>query len=59
MDEFTTVQLNGRAISVIHAALSLAHERWAGGHAAEQVDIANLRDDFYRMKLEYLVLTEE
>ena len=38
---------------MIHKALSLAVKNWSGGDPEEQEDLIAMRDNFYRLVLEY------
>jgi hypothetical protein len=52
-DEYWSIELNIKGIRVIHAGLSQAVEKWSGGPAEEQEDLIAMRDNFYKLILEY------
>ena len=55
MDDETyySIELNIRGIRLIHEGLRQAVEKWSGGKAEEQEDLISMRDNFYRLILEY------
>lgn len=55
MDEETyySIELNIRGIRLIHEGLRQAVEKWSGGKAEEQENLIAMRDNFYRLILEY------
>lgn len=55
MDEegYYHLELPIEGIRLIHTGLSQAVERWPGGDAQEQEDLIMMRDNFYRIILEY------
>ena len=55
MDEETyySIELNIRGIRLIHEGLRQAVEKWSGGKAEEQENLIAMRDNFYRIILEY------
>ena len=52
-DQYYSIELNIHGIRAIHAGLSQAVEKWSGGNPAEQQDLISMRDNFYRLILEY------
>ena len=52
-DQYYSIELNIRGISLIHTGLKQAVEKWAGGEPEEQEDLISMRDNFYRMVLEH------
>ena len=55
MDEdiYYSIELNYRGIKMIHEGLRQAVEKWSGGDPHEQQDLIAMRDNFYRLLLEY------
>lgn len=55
MDEdiYYSVELNYRGIFMIYEGLRQAVEKWSGGHPDEQQDLIAMRDNFYKLLLEY------
>jgi hypothetical protein len=52
-DEYWSIELNIKGIKLIHLGLSQAVEKWTGGPAEEQEDLKAMRDNFYKLILEY------
>ena len=52
-DEYWSIELNIKGIRLIHAGLSQAVEKWSGGDPEEQQDLIAMRDNFYKLILEY------
>ena len=52
-DEYWSIELNSKGIKLIHSGLSQAVEKWSGGHPDEQQDLIAMRDNFYKLILEY------
>ena len=52
-DEYWSIELNIKGIRLIHQGLSQAVEKWSGGNPQEQQDLMDMRDNFYRLLLEY------
>ena len=52
-EEYWSIELNIKGIRVIHKGLSQAVEKWSGGDADEQADLIAMRDNFYKLILEY------
>ena len=52
-DEYWSIELNIKGIKLIHSGLSQAVEKWSGGHSDEQQDLIAMRDNFYKLILEY------
>jgi len=52
-DEYYNIQLNIEGIRLIHTGLKQAVEKWSGGDPVEQEYLIAMRDNFYRLILEY------
>ena len=52
-EEYWSIELNIKGIRLIHKGLSQAVEKWSGGDADEQADLLAMRDNFYKLILEY------
>ena len=52
-EEYWSIELNIKGIRLIHKGLSQAVEKWSGGDADEQADLIAMRDNFYKLILEY------
>ena len=52
-DEYYSLELPIEAIKMIHKSFSFHYEKWPGGHPSEQEDIQMMRDNFYRIILDY------
>ena len=52
-DEYWSIELNIKGIRLIHLGLSQAVEKWSGGNPDEQQDLISMRDNFYKLILEY------
>jgi len=52
-EEYWSIELNIKGIRLIHNGLSQAVEKWSGGDPDEQQDLISMRDNFYRLILEY------
>ena len=55
MDEdiYYSIELNYPGIKLIYEGLRQAVEKWSGGDPAEQQNLIDMRDNFYRLLLEY------
>ena len=55
MDEdiYYSVELNHRGIKIIYEGLCQAVRKWSGGNPDEQQDLIAMRDNFYKLLLEY------
>jgi len=52
-DEYYSIELNIKGITLIHEGLSQAVQKWSGGDPEEQENLIAMRDNFYRLILEY------
>ena len=52
-EEYWSIELNINGIRLIHTGLSQAVEKWSGGDPQEQQDLIAMRDNFYKLILEY------
>ena len=52
-DEYWSIELNIKGIKLIHKGLSQAYEKWSEGDPDEQEDLKAMRDNFYKLILEY------
>ena len=52
-DEYYNLELPIEAIRIIHKSLSFHHEKWSGGDPYEQEDLKMMRDNFYKILLDY------
>ena len=52
-EEYWSIELNIKGIRLIHEGLSQAVDKWAGGNPQEQEDLKSMRDNFYKLILEY------
>jgi len=52
-DEYWSIELNSKGIKLIHLGLSQAVEKWSGEDPEEQEDLKAMRDNFYKLILEY------
>lgn len=52
-DDYISIELNRKGISLIHSGLSQAVEKWAGGDPEEQQNLIAMRDNFFKLLLEY------
>jgi hypothetical protein len=52
-DGYISLELNIHGIRCIHKGLSQAVDKWSGGDPKEQEDLIAMRDNFYRLILEY------
>ena len=52
-DEYYSIELNIKGITLIHEGLSQAVQKWSGGDPEEQENLVAMRDNFYRLILEY------
>ena len=52
-DEYWSIELNIKGIRLIHSGLSQAVDKWSGGDADEHQDLIAMRDNFYKLILEY------
>jgi hypothetical protein len=54
MDEdLYTIETSIEGIRIIHQGLSLALKHWSGGDPQEQIELIAMKNQFYRMILEY------
>ena len=54
-EEYMSIELNIHGIRCIHTGLSQAVEKWSGGDPQEQANLIAMRDNFYRLILEYQI----
>ena len=52
-EKYYNLELPIEAIRLIHTGLSQAVQKWSGGPPQEQEDLIAMRDNFYRLILEY------
>jgi len=52
-EQYYSIELNHKGISLIYEGLRQAVEKWSGGDPAEQEELIMMRDNFYRLILEY------
>ena len=52
-EEYWSIELNIKGIRLIHKGLSQAVDKWSGGDPDEQADLIAMRDNFYKLILEY------
>ncbi len=52
-DEYFSIEMNIRGIRLVHEGLSQAITKWSGGNPEEQQDLIAMRDNFYKIILEY------
>jgi len=52
-DQYYQLELPIQAVRIIYTGLSQACQKWSGGDADEQQDLIAMRDNFYRLILEY------
>ena len=52
-DQYWSIELNIAGIRLIHKGLSQACQKWSGGNPEEQENLIAMRDNFYKMILEY------
>ena len=52
-DQYWSIELNIKGIRLIHTGLSQAVEKWSGGDPEEQQNLIAMRDNFYKLILEY------
>ena len=52
-EDYYQIELNIRGIRLIHEGLRQAVQKWSGGDPAEQINLIAMRDNFYRLILEY------
>ena len=52
-EEYMSIELNYHGIKCIHDALKSAVDKWPGGDPQDQEDLIAMRDNFYRLLLEY------
>jgi len=52
-DDYYSIELNIRGIRLIHEGLRQAVQKWSGGDPEEQENLIAMRDNFYRLILEY------
>ena len=51
--DYYQLELPIEAVRMIHKSLSFHLEKWAGGDPCEQEDIRMMRDNFYKIILDY------
>ena len=52
-EQYYILELPIKAIRSIHTGLSQAVQKWSGRDPQEQEDLIAMRDNFYRLILEY------
>ena len=52
-EQYYSIELNHKGISLIYEGLRQAVEKWSGGDPAEQEELIMMRDNFYRLILEH------
>ena len=52
-EDYYHLELPIEAVRIIHKGLSQAYEKWSGGDPEEQEDLKAMRDNFYKLILEY------
>ena len=52
-DNYYSIELNIRGIRLIYEGLRQAVEKWSGGDPEEQQNLIAMRDNFYKLILEY------
>ena len=52
-DEYYSIELNYRGIKLFYQGLNQAVQKWSGGDPKEQENLIAMRDNFYRLILEY------
>ena len=52
-DVYYSIELNYKGMKIIHEGLRQAVEKWPGGHPDEQQNLIEMRDNFYKLLLEY------
>ena len=52
-EAYISLELNIHSIRLIHLGLSQAVQKWYGGDPQEQENLISMRDNFYRLILEY------
>ena len=52
-DQYWSIELNIKGIRLIHSGLDQAVKKWSGGNPDEQQDLIAMRDNFYKLILEY------
>lgn len=52
-DLYYSIELNRKGIRLIYEGLRQAVEKWSGGSPDQQEDLISMRDNFYRLLLEY------
>ena len=52
-EEYWSIELNIKGIRLIYRGLSQAVDKWSGGDPDEQADLIAMRDNFYKLILEY------
>ena len=52
-DNYYSIELNIRGIRLIYEGLRQAVEKWSGGDPEEQQNLIAMRDNFYKLLLEY------
>lgn len=52
-ESYYNLELPIEAIRIVHTGLSQAVDKWSGGNPQEQEDLISMRDNFYRILLDY------
>ena len=52
-DIYYSIELNYYGIRLIYTSLKQAVEKWSGGDPAEHKNLIEMRDNFYKLLLEY------
>ena len=52
-EQYWSIELNIEGIRLIHEGLSQACQKWSGGNPEEQENLIAMRDNFYKLILEY------
>ena len=52
-ETFYHLELPIEAVRIIHTGLTQACQKWSGGDPEEQVHLIAMRDNFYRLLLEF------
>jgi hypothetical protein len=51
--ELYSIETSIDGIRVIHLGLALAVKHWSGGDPQEQIELVKMKENFYRMILDY------
>ena len=52
-NELYSIETSVDGIRVIHLGLTLAVKHWPGGDPQEQIELIKMKENFYRMILDY------